>query len=173
MPVSHCTRWRDRKFGWAACATARPRYGRVRTDEAFRGRPGTREHCYTWALPAEKGTLRYRFVSGEESTPWFETDILRPLPVTRPLRTGRGWAELCPGVYLCAEGEKGGAALTLRKAPKETESPLRFGGEAIWTLGTLSCTEITLLLRPERNARPDGNDAAGRSAPCVRHRRAL
>ena len=24
-----------------------------------------------------------------------------------------------------------------------------------------------------RNARPDGNDAAGRSAPCVRHRRAL
>ena len=84
------------------------------------GRPGTREHCYTWALPAEKGTLRYRFVSGAESTPWFETDILRPVSVTRPLRTGLGWAELVPGVYLCAEGEKGGAALTLRKAPKET-----------------------------------------------------
>ena len=54
------------------------------------GGPGTREHCYTWALPAEKGTLRYRFVSGAESTPWFETDILRPVSVTRPLRTGLG-----------------------------------------------------------------------------------
>ena len=104
------------------------------------GRPGTREHCYTWALPAEKGTLRYRFVSGAESTPWFETDILRPVSVTRPLRTGLGWAELVPGVYLCAEGEKGGAALTLRSAPREAESPLRFGGDALWSLGTLSCT---------------------------------
>ncbi len=113
------------------------------------GRPGTREHCYTWALPAEKGTLRYRFVSGAESTPWFETDILRPVSVTRPLRTGLGWAELVPGVYLCAEGEKGGAALTLRSAPREAESPLRFGGDALWSLGTLSCTEITLLLRPD------------------------
>ena len=24
------------EFGWAVCATARPRYGRARTDEAFR-----------------------------------------------------------------------------------------------------------------------------------------
>ena len=42
------------------------------------GGPGTRAHCYGWRLSAEEGTLRYRFVSGAESTPWFETDILRP-----------------------------------------------------------------------------------------------
>ena len=113
------------------------------------GGPGTQAHCYGWRLSAEEGTLRYRFVSGEESTPWFETDILRPVSVTRPLRTGRGWAELCPGVYLCAEGEKGGAALTLRSALREAESPLRFGDKTIWTLGTLSCTEIVLFLRQD------------------------
>ena len=49
------------------------------TDGKHSGRAGN-AGALLWVarFPAEKGTLRYRFVSGAESTPWFETDILRP-----------------------------------------------------------------------------------------------
>lgn len=67
--------------------------------------------------------LRYRLVCGEESTRWFDLEVLSPAKVEKPLRVGAGWAELCPGVYLSCRKEEGGIAFALTPAGSRRMRP--------------------------------------------------
>ena len=113
---------------------------------------------WRFALPARARAceVRYRFVCGEESTRWFTLEVLTPVEVASPLRTGAGWAELYPGVYLSCREEHDNLALTLMDRLPEDAScgPLAFGEGGVWRMKlpdgrSLACSRMTLGLRAD------------------------
>lgn len=116
------------------------------------------EKGWRFTLPgrAQACRVRYRFVCGAESTRWFTMDVLTPVTVEAPLRTGDGWAELCPGVYLACREEHDNLALTLMDRLPEDAScgPLAFGEGGVWRMkladgSSLACSRMTLGLRAD------------------------
>ena len=116
------------------------------------------EKGWRFVLPARARAcqVRYRFVCGAESTRWFTLEVLTPVEVAAPLRTGAGWAELCPEVYLTCREEHDSLTLTLLDRPPE-DAPcgtLTFGGDGIWRMTlpngrSLACSRMTLGLRAD------------------------
>ncbi|MGN1018843.1 MAG: TIM-barrel domain-containing protein [Aristaeellaceae bacterium] len=126
--------------------------------EACAARPLPTAKGWRFTLPARERAceVRYRFVRGEESTRWFAMDVLTPVTVDAPLRTGEGWAELCPGVYLRGREEEGGRSLTLTCCPPEDApcGPITFGEGCVWRMRlpegrSLACVRMTLGLRAD------------------------
>lgn len=101
-------------------------------------------------------SLRYRFVAGEETTRWYDMEVLRPVKVEAPLQIGRGWAQLLPEVYLWAEVQEEAVALHMQaNEPKPTDCEgIRFGGGQLWSLVSrgktlVSCPLMSLGLRAD------------------------
>ena len=124
-------------------------------------RPARTEKGWRFTLPAMERpcALRYRLVCGEESTRWFDLEVLSPAKVERPLRMGAGWAELCPGVYLSCRKEESGTAFTLTgRQPEDTPCDgVTFGGNGLWRMAleggrSLACPRMTLGLRADGTA---------------------
>lgn len=124
-------------------------------------RPARTEKGWRFTLPAMERpcALRYRLVCGEESTRWFDLEVLSPAKVERPLRMGAGWAELCPGVYLSCRKEESGTAFTLTgRQPEDTPCDgVTFGGDGLWRMAleggrSLACPRMTLGLRADGTA---------------------
>lgn len=124
-------------------------------------RPVRTEKGWRFTLPAmEKPcTLRYRLVCGEESTRWFDLEVLSHAAVEKPLRVGAGWVELCSGVYLSCRKEEGGTAFTLTcRQPEDTPcDAVTFGEGGLWRMTleggrSLVCPRMTLGLRANGTA---------------------
>lgn len=119
-----------------------------------------REGQGTFILPAQEEpcTLRYRFACESGVTRWFEVDVLRPVRITRPVRTGEGWAQLAPRVYLAGREEQDGIALHLTdEQPQDCPVDGLVFGEPLWTIKSqgrplLWCEEMTLGLRADGTA---------------------
>ena len=124
-------------------------------------RPARTEKGWRFTLPAmdKPCALRYRLVCGEESTRWFDLEVLSPAAVEKPLRVGAGWAELCPGIYLSCRKEEGGIAFTLTgRQPEDTPCDgVTFGGGGLWRMAleggrSLVCPRMVLGLRADGTA---------------------
>ena len=124
-------------------------------------RPARTEKGWRFTLPTMERpcALRYRLVCGEESTRWFDLEVLSPVKVERPLCVGAGWAELCPGVYLSCRKEESGTAFTLTgRQPEDTPCDgVTFGGNGLWRMAleggrSLACPRMTLGLRADGTA---------------------
>ncbi len=116
-----------------------------------------REGPGSFILPAQEDPchLRYRFVCGNETTRWFDVDVLRSMRITRPVRAGQGWAQLAPKIYLACTLEQDGYALQLTaEQPQDCESGGLVFGAPLWKLmvqgkPALWCESITLGLRAD------------------------
>ncbi len=110
-----------------------------------------------FVLPAQEDPchLRYRFVAETEVTCWFEVDVLKPVQITHAIRSGDGWAQLCPGVYLTAEQRADGVSFKLTDAQPSDHTVEGVSFDApLWTITSggslvLQCESILLGLRAD------------------------
>ena len=108
-------------------------------------------------LPAQEDPchLRYRFVCVDETTRWFEVDVLRPVQITYPMRMGEGWAQLCPNAYLTAERNADGMTFRLMdEQPADHSVEGITFGHPFWSVTSegqvvLQCESISLGLRED------------------------
>ena len=108
-------------------------------------------------LPAQEDPchLRYRFVCGKETTHWYEVDVLKEEQITHPMRTGDGWAQLCPNAYLTAERNADGMTFRLTdEQPVDHSAEGIAFGHPLWSVASdgqtvLQCESITLGLRED------------------------
>lgn len=122
-----------------------------------------------WTLPPQHTPrrLRYRFVTADESTPWYEVEVLREIEIRRPISVGHSWAEVYPEVYLSVTLEEGRYAFRLTgQKPCAAPVPEVCFGNPLWTLALpegrqVQCEAVTVSLRADGSIARYGMELRG------------
>ena len=118
--------------------------------------------CWRFMIPAfrETVTFSYRFVCGQDHSPWFDLDILKKLSFSSSLESGSGWIKLIDGVFLNFDFFDSSFSVSMGNTPIENKTPfpapwqLEIGKSRLWRLlneakPTLECREISIGLRAD------------------------
>lgn len=107
-------------------------------------------------------SLQYRFICGQECTPWFPLDVMEKITFTTPIETGKGWIKLRENIYLNYQASASSFTVSIddhcvdQTILSHDLWTLETGQQQLWSLvqgetKKVTCHEISIGLREDHS----------------------